>query len=264
MQTSKFTRRNAFTLIELLVVIAIIAILAAILFPVFAQARAKARQTACQSNLKQLGLALTQYVGDYDERFPLSTFGSPAVSWRQVIQPYIKSTEVMTCPDNPNNAKTVSSAVGSYPAINVSYAGSTNEQGCYASPSPFWSWSPFTDPGYSTNPVPVSVMVAPDQLIAVVESVASRSGFDLGDPGYSTGNTGCAVPLGSGIAPAWSCLFAGHNGMSNYLFCDGHVKALPPTKTFNYWNYDNSAYTAHCWPNAATWLATLSNPFTRS
>src|SRR5947209_9779048 len=63
-------RRTAFTLIELLVVIAIIAILAAILFPVFAQAREKARQASCQSNLKQVGLALLMYAQDYDETFP--------------------------------------------------------------------------------------------------------------------------------------------------------------------------------------------------
>src|SRR3978361_1107773 len=65
--------RNAFTLIELLVVIAIIAILAAILFPVFAQAREKARQASCESNLKQIGLAFKMYVQDYDERWPSST-----------------------------------------------------------------------------------------------------------------------------------------------------------------------------------------------
>src|ERR687883_602422 len=63
-------RRDAFTLIELLVVIAIIAILAAILFPVFAQARAKARQTACLSNLKQIGTGLMMYTQDYDETYP--------------------------------------------------------------------------------------------------------------------------------------------------------------------------------------------------
>src|SRR5256885_15549422 len=63
-------KKRGFTLIELLVVIAIIAILAAILFPVFAQAREKARQAACMSNLRQIGLAFAQYVQDYDERMP--------------------------------------------------------------------------------------------------------------------------------------------------------------------------------------------------
>src|SRR3569833_2553172 len=73
------TRRStAFTLIELLVVIAIIAILAAILFPVFAQAREKARQITCTSNMKQIGLAMMQYVQDYDETYPLSLFNYPA------------------------------------------------------------------------------------------------------------------------------------------------------------------------------------------
>src|SRR3982750_3360923 len=87
--------RSGFTLIELLVVIAIIAILAAILFPVFAQAREKARQTACMSNVKQIGTALTMYVQDYEETMPRAfsggTAASPGRDWSTDLIPYIKA-----------------------------------------------------------------------------------------------------------------------------------------------------------------------------
>jgi prepilin-type N-terminal cleavage/methylation domain-containing protein/prepilin-type processing-associated H-X9-DG protein len=89
-------KRHGFTLIELLVVIAIIAILAAILFPVFAKAREKARQASCNSNLKQIGLAFLQYAQDYDEKL----FGArvPREGWTGAIMPYMKNTQVFVCP----------------------------------------------------------------------------------------------------------------------------------------------------------------------
>ncbi|BCM88523.1 hypothetical protein IAD21_00356 [Abditibacteriota bacterium] len=93
--------RKAFTLIELLVVIAIIAILAAILFPVFARARENARKSSCMSNLKQIGLAELQYVQDYDETYSGSFRDNPGtdrVSYPEMIFPYIKSTQIFTCP----------------------------------------------------------------------------------------------------------------------------------------------------------------------
>ena len=114
------TRRTGFTLIELLVVIAIIAILAAILFPVFARAREKARQASCASNLKQLALGYKMYVQDYDEKnmfdrnwfnpvpSPLPTGGCTSncggsyMPWSAAIQPYVKNTQLMTCPSDTN------------------------------------------------------------------------------------------------------------------------------------------------------------------
>jgi len=117
-------RRSAFTLIELLVVIAIIAILAAILFPVFAQAREQARKTVCLSNLKQLGLGLVMYVQDYDETFPVAAWDTPPIGttdsdshnpnfpafwrWIWVVQPYVKNRQILVCPSDPKQGKDTS------------------------------------------------------------------------------------------------------------------------------------------------------------
>jgi prepilin-type N-terminal cleavage/methylation domain-containing protein len=98
-------RRNGFTLIELLVVIAIIAILAAILFPVFAQAREKARQTMCLSNSRQMGLAVQMYTQDYDEVLPtVRMMGTPGESWIVLIQPYVKNELLRRCPSDNSPA----------------------------------------------------------------------------------------------------------------------------------------------------------------
>jgi prepilin-type N-terminal cleavage/methylation domain-containing protein/prepilin-type processing-associated H-X9-DG protein len=127
-----FTRKRAFTLIELLVVIAIIALLAAILFPVFARVREKARSASCQSNLKQIALSFAQYTQDYDGRFPHawdivdSDFGvkpiggggrpayvtTPAddpIVWPAKLEPYLKTRQVFTC---PSRVKNVASSCG--------------------------------------------------------------------------------------------------------------------------------------------------------
>ena len=116
---------SAFTLIELLVVIAIIAILAAILFPVFAQARDKARQTSCLSNNKQIALSILMYVQDYDETFPLSAAESPGdkylydLSWVSKVQPYVKNLQLFICP----NGKIVLSSADQDPSVDITKSG---------------------------------------------------------------------------------------------------------------------------------------------
>jgi prepilin-type N-terminal cleavage/methylation domain-containing protein/prepilin-type processing-associated H-X9-DG protein len=95
-------RRSGFTLIELLVVIAIIAILAAILFPVFAKAREKARQTSCLSNVKQIAVGILSYAQDYDEYLPMFYLYCPAPDnlrwWADMVQPYVKNYQLFVCP----------------------------------------------------------------------------------------------------------------------------------------------------------------------
>jgi prepilin-type N-terminal cleavage/methylation domain-containing protein/prepilin-type processing-associated H-X9-DG protein len=128
--------RRGFTLIELLVVIAIIAILAAILFPVFAQAREKARGAACLSNVKQLGLALQMYAQDYDETLPnhaadTDKFLDPKApaNWAKAVSPYAKNTQIFACPSAPlePRLKTAAPPFNSYQgnAVVLSVQGTT-------------------------------------------------------------------------------------------------------------------------------------------
>ena len=98
------TNRRGFTIIELLVVIGIITILAALLFPVFARTREKARSATCQGNLRQLGLATLMYVADYDETYPWSRSGYDGVIdptaqyWDEALMPYVKNVQIFSCP----------------------------------------------------------------------------------------------------------------------------------------------------------------------
>ena len=202
--STRTERKKGFTLIELLVVIAIIAILAAILFPVFARARENARRASCQSNLKQIGLGLAQYTQDYDElNVPMR--GGGIGSWKQRIQPYIKSTQLFAYPSNTDNTVIPSGdvATATFPALFRSYAANPRLIGDNA--------------GYST-----AVVQSPATKIMVAENkgdfaAGSREGIGWDD--WST-NAGFANE-------GW----AGHLSTANYLFADGHVKALRPQAT---------------------------------
>jgi prepilin-type N-terminal cleavage/methylation domain-containing protein/prepilin-type processing-associated H-X9-DG protein len=239
--------RRAFTLIELLVVIAIIAILAAILFPVFAQAREKARQTGCASNLKQLGMALTMYVQDYDEVFPnrrFEPFGTAAGfedydqnSWRSVIQPYVKNTQILECGSNPDR-----DTKSWDPEFRISYAANFTSVGAAAP----------TDLGsglfgqHRASGVAIAMIDRPSELIALTEIEKVPWVTFVVDRNDLTHTWIYGKYNGQTITNVYSnALFKGHSGMTNYLFADSHVKALRPTRTykpgeFNYWYRDAS------------------------
>jgi prepilin-type N-terminal cleavage/methylation domain-containing protein/prepilin-type processing-associated H-X9-DG protein len=228
--------RKGFTLIELLVVIAIIAILAAILFPVFAQAREKARQTSCLSNLKQLGLASISYMEDYDEMYyphrdknvanpygPVADGGNgedPQISgdaakrifWPEMIQPYIKSWGIFECPDAPH-AWTISNTDG----VTCGGAGnttSTQTYGCdgvgYGSENSyghndFWMSPAFANDGAANYPQPpIDANVArPSSTFMIVDATYYGAGPDVtGESGEAPNYDGtpasvAAVPGGA-------------------------------------------------------------------
>lgn len=247
-------KKRAFTLIELLVVIAIIAILAAILFPVFGRARENARRSSCQSNMKQMGLALAQYTMDFDETYPLrrfGPFGSAAAysssdstagnydqnSWRSVVQPYIKSEQLFVCPSNSDSDKPTYD-----PEFRRSYGANTNWiNGSSSATQPA---APADETGIfgQVFPVKESLVNNPSQTIAVAEMwhvpyvaiIIDRNDLSYNDTGKG--------------GQSWSnvygnVLFAGHLGTSNYLFADGHVKSLRPLQTIqgtNLWYRTNT------------------------
>ena len=226
-------RVSAFTLIELLVVIAIIAILAAILFPVFARARENARRSSCLSNLKQIGLGLLQYAQDYDEKLPAARVDSPVTgtSWRYTIQPYMKSTQVAYCPSRSDLTQITG---GAGLTLYISYAGSW----CRGSGTGPTSYSN----GYGTfasdgDGNPLASFDNTATTIAVVENRTTKQHMiDI-----TQGNgTACGTSSTDG-----ACLWAGHLGTGNYLFADGHAKALRPLQTIqgvNMWYRNNQPF----------------------
>ncbi len=197
-------RRSGFTLIELLVVIAIIAILAAILFPVFARAREKARQASCTSNLKQIALAAIMYTQDYDEMFLSGRYngycafghlhadgGNNAINdyqgWNTHLVPYVKNIQVFRCPSLVWS--TCTSATG---AALISNAYGFNYDGCVGQPQ-------------GNIQYPAETMLFQDMQATF--AISSNNTYAQ-----------CMADMGTGLTR--------HNGGANVAFVDGHVKFL--------------------------------------
>ena len=210
----KTPQKRGFTLIELLVVIAIIAILAAILFPVFQKVRENARRASCQSNMKQLGIAIVQYTQDSDELLPPPSAGAnpsdsggvPGGSWQQRIFPFVKSTGVYVCPSNTASSSLENGGASeNFSALPISYAGNAH----------YFGYN-----GLAANSL--ASIQSPASKIMVAEARAGNVTY------------GCADWTNNGFFRDRG--FAGHTGRANYLFGDGHVKSMKPTATMGGYN----------------------------
>jgi len=196
--------RKGFTLIELLVVIAIIAILAAILFPVFARAREKARQTSCLSNVKQILLASLMYAQDYDEMMPVGHIGPDpqndprATIWFNIIQPYAKNTQLYTC---PSFKMTLAGANTPFPGYGIN--------ACMECPWLDYCWTPSVSLGQIQRPA---------EILFIADAANWQACWaTVGWANACKGQCDPTVRLPGNTR---------HNEGSNIGFCDGHAKWL--------------------------------------
>ncbi len=242
--TPRGSFRVGFTLIELLVVIAIIAILAAILFPVFSQARDKARQSQCVSNNRQIGLALQQYGQDYDERFPPSRFNVSGLGvflpWSANLHPYVKNHGLFACPSDPRPLSGTGHDQPWCPILNVStkrsqvtHGGHEGSDGSTASGTMNANWG-----------ASLAEIGRPAGTIVIYERWEGTTwGRSVCDPwgSHSRGGDFARITVGGTtycLAPVNAAGFRGehdyHMDMVTMIFADGHAKGykLPFDQTY--------------------------------
>jgi prepilin-type N-terminal cleavage/methylation domain-containing protein/prepilin-type processing-associated H-X9-DG protein len=210
--------RSGFTLIELLVVVAVIAILAAILFPVFAKAREKAKTTSCQSNLKQIGLGFAQYVQDYDETYPFMYMGGGLnqwniVQWTMSTQSYIRNTQILKCPSDPNDV--ASSYI-------VNNSGLTNNGNFLL--------------GGGWIGINITLLTTPAQTLILCDGASTIGGNADPTTGQWFGLT-ADYTIWNNAYRILNVMDANgnetmgnlprHNSAINVLYCDSHVKIIP-------------------------------------
>ena len=238
---------NAFTLIELLVVVAVISIIAAILLPAFVQARSKARMITCLSNERQLGVGIFQYAQDFDDHFPIGTYPTePGMGWAGQVLPYVRSSGVYKCPDDGASSQLGTSSPGhlmepiSY-AINANIARKSNIDGNIAllsSTSVTIVLSEITFPNQQFYPGEYNVadLSVANELNPFYGVPSHRSLSPTGDGinatngaapvRYSTGYSGGPARSSTHQTVLFDRAEGRHNGGSNYLLADGHVKWL--------------------------------------
>ena len=278
-------KQNAFTLIELLVVIAIIAILAAILFPVFAQAREKARQTSCLSNMKQIGLGVMMYSQDYDETFPMGSYilvgMTAAVTWQDLVEPYVKSGAGATnvnivgrvnapfwiCPSTGPNAQNLPMAPGD--TLPFATAGVASVTNFYSKAFSYINNSNLM-PTMHRAALPLGWFPLGIQSLAAVEAPANRvlacegMGY-VGNTGGDDWTTNCTTGVETGFPNLPGRLlghadnYCGaryrHSGGANYTLADGHAKWFKgPTQSWRAPSVAGVAWRKSLAPNANSWF----------